>query len=208
MLGENLFADPIALSCQAIIGGHTAQIDTMRCNGKLSLLLVGLGYETDMISYADRQEKDNAGVVAYLKGFANALADNTPFEATISVDDNAPQTITTVSIVVANAAPSFSVLAQGGGKPDVSDGLLDLTWIKHVDSPITNLSTMLELFRANPDRMGDYIAHQQVHSLKIETSQPMPYVIDGEVLESTPIEIECCPSSLKVMVLEQAVNGG
>lgn len=40
---------PIEVACSYITAGHTRVIDTARCNGRLVLLLVGLGFEQKMI---------------------------------------------------------------------------------------------------------------------------------------------------------------
>lgn len=49
---------------------------------------------------------------------------------TLILDDGEPFSIETNSLVVANAAPLTTILAQGKGNPDYFDGLLDITWIK------------------------------------------------------------------------------
>lgn len=202
LLGIDALANPIKASCHAIVHGKTMQMDTAKCNGRLSLLLVGIGFETDMIEYADRDEKNVLGVAAYLKGFGRALSENKSFEATVTVDDAQPKTQETTSLIVANAAPRTSILAQGGQIPKIDDGQLDVTWLKPNASTLSKISTLWDLWKLEQPGKHENIDYLQGRKIRIETDTPANYVIDGEVLSETPLEIECLPSSLSVFVPE------
>jgi diacylglycerol kinase family enzyme len=52
------------------------------------------------------------------------------------------------------------------------------------------------LFKASPQQPN--IFHAQVRAIKINTSPPQKVVVDGEVIGTTPIEIECIPNGLTV----------
>ncbi|MCV2885153.1 diacylglycerol kinase family protein [Aestuariibacter sp. AA17] len=201
LLGAEFYTQPIEASCKAIIEGHTQTIDVAKCNGKLSLLMVGLGFEQRMIAYADRDEKNHSGVGAYLQGFFHAVGENEAFEATLTCDDLPSQTIKTVSLVAANAAPFTSVLAQGGGRPDLTDGQLDLTWLEATAHPISNIANLMDLWSAGASESSSSgVGHQRAKTVKIETSPPQDYVIDGELVGKTPITVETLPASLRILV--------
>ncbi len=100
----------------------------------LLLLLVGLGFEHKMIQKADRDTKNDMGQLAYLTGLWEAIDENQSLSICMQLDDGETHTVDTTSLVVANAAPFTSVLAQGNGEPIINDGLLDITWIDASDS--------------------------------------------------------------------------
>lgn len=191
---------PVETACNYIIDGKSRRIDTARCNDRLVLLLVGLGFEQKMIEAADRQAKDEYGQFAYLMGLWQAIQSSDVLSMTVSIDENEPFTLHTSSLVVANAAPLTTILAQGKGNPDHFDGLLDVTWIdteKNQDNPIAGL---LELAISGVfDVSSDYsIKHLHAKKIKISVDPESNYVIDGEVCSPDDLEISICPKSLRV----------
>ncbi|MCI5151152.1 MAG: hypothetical protein D3916_17515, partial [Candidatus Electrothrix sp. MAN1_4] len=189
---------PVEVACSYIIAGHTRIIDTAECNGRLVLLLVGLGFEQKMIASAGRQEKDEYGQLAYLIGLWQAVQQNERLKMTITLDKGTPFTLKTSSLVVANAAPLTTILAQGKGEPDFLDGLLDITWI---DADARGgIMGLLELSIAgmlsvNP---GLSVRHVQAQHVQISVEPPMSYVIDGEVYPPEDLDISILSKSLAV----------
>ena len=184
--------------CSYITAGHTRVIDTAECNGRLVLLLVGLGFEQKMISSAGRQEKNEHGQLAYLMGLWQAVQQNELLKITITLDEEKPFTLETTSLVVANAAPLTTILAQGKGEPDFLDGLLDITWINTESG--SGIMGLLELSIAgmlsvNP---GPSVKHVRAQHVQITVEPPRNYVIDGEVYPSEDLDISISPESLAV----------
>ncbi|WP_446010583.1 diacylglycerol kinase family protein [Candidatus Electrothrix sp.] len=189
---------PVEVACSYITAGHTRVIDTAECNGRLVLLLVGLGFEQKMISSAGRQEKNEYGQLAYLMGLWQAVQQNELLKMTITVDGGKPFTLETTSLVVANAAPLTTILAQGNGEPDFLDGLLDITWINTESGG--GIMGLLELSIAgmlsvNP---GPSVNHVRAQHVQITVEPPRNYVIDGEVYPSEDLDISISPESLAV----------
>ncbi|AVV83082.1 hypothetical protein SPWS13_1273 [Shewanella putrefaciens] len=96
---------PISQALDNIIQGHNQAIDTARCNDELVLLLVGIGFEQKMIESANRERKNALGQLAYLDGLWQAMSMAETLTISLSLDDAAPITIRTHSLVIANAAP-------------------------------------------------------------------------------------------------------
>ncbi|GAA0854424.1 diacylglycerol kinase family protein [Aliiglaciecola litoralis] len=201
---------PVETACDAIIAGLTMKIDTATCNDELALMVVGIGFEQEMISQADRESKNESGQMAYLGALYDAIETNQSSTLTIQLDDADPFTIETGSLIIANAAPSTTVLAQGAGNPDVKDGLLDITWLPKTESTsetIINLAelAMRSLSESKPDSQHheDAIQHRHASSITIESDSkgPLKYVIDGENREAEKIRIEVNPLSLTVYCL-------
>ncbi|MGB6137277.1 MAG: diacylglycerol kinase family protein, partial [Shewanella sp.] len=139
---------PVSQALDILIQGHHQRIDTAMCNDTIMLLLVGLGFEHKMIQKADRDTKNDMGQLAYLTGLWEAIDENQSLSICMQLDDGETHTVDTTSLVVANAAPFTSVLAQGNGEPIINDGLLDITWIDATDSSSPPLLSMTELLIA------------------------------------------------------------
>jgi diacylglycerol kinase family enzyme len=53
--------DTIEAACQTILAGKTKVVDTALCNGKPMVLLVGIGFEAEVVEKADRETKKPLG---------------------------------------------------------------------------------------------------------------------------------------------------
>jgi diacylglycerol kinase (ATP) len=95
-----------------------------------------------MIESAARTEKDAEGQFAYIKGLWNAVRLDEAVILKVTIDEESTFQLETTSFVVANAAPFSTILAQGGGEPDLADSLLDITWLP---SDATATEKMLNL---------------------------------------------------------------
>jgi len=212
-LGSKLI--PVSQALDNIIQGHYQAIDTARCNEQLVLLLVGIGFEQQMIESANRERKNALGQFAYLDGLWRAVNADVTLTIQLSLDDAEPTTLTTHSLIVANAAPFTSVLAQGDGEPNMTDGLLDITWLDAGSEPTDKLLSLAELAIAGWVKEGNKDTHSKrpsapstatkvhhAHAKKVNiSSQPKcKYVIDGEIFEPADLTIEVQPASLKVFV--------
>ncbi|MCI5117888.1 MAG: hypothetical protein D3913_08005 [Candidatus Electrothrix sp. LOE1_4_5] len=202
LLGIKVKLLPVETACSCIITGHTRLIDTAICNDRVVLLLVGLGFGQKMIEAASRQEKDEYGQLAYLRGLWQAVQKNDLLKMTVSLDEGEPFSIETNSLVVANAAPLTTILAQGKGNPDFLDGLLDVTWIKSETNTggASGIMGLLELSLSGILNVNTGLSVGHLHAKKVQISiePPRGYVVDGEVYPPADLEIAILPKSLWV----------
>lgn len=192
---------PINMACDAIIHGDTRMIDVAQCNDQIALLIVAVGFEQQMIEFANRDEKNNDGQGAYLKGFLNAVTSGEVLSLHVRFDDQKEQVIDTHSMVIANAAPFSTLLAQGSGEPDINDGKLDVTWIPEAELPGMHVLSLTELVLSGftSEKIGGFTEHKQVESVQIHHPDGLKYVIDGELFESERLQIKVKPDALSVM---------
>jgi len=192
---------PVGTACEIIIDGHAIYMDTARCNDKMMLLVAAVGFEERMISAADRGEKDNGGQMAYLRGLWDAISQNDNLSFSLSLEDGPTQHIDTPSLVIANAAPVTTALAQGGEPPDVTDGKLDITWLTPQASADKQILSLAELVLTTSEskQQSDTITHTQASSLTLEFDEEVSYALDGEIFNAKHIEINIQPRSLKVL---------
>lgn len=196
---------PVRSACLNIIEGHSKAIDTANCNGHLMLLLAGVGFEQQMIAAADRDSKNQLGQLAYLNGLWQAVQANHILDLCVQFDDEPEQSMQTASLVVANAAPLTTLLAQGRGAPDLHDGQLDVTWLAADDADSSMLG-LAELMLASVTTLNPSISsqHRQARTVHIhrQDGAPLQYVIDGELFTDQQLTINIAPASLHVMLIE------
>ncbi|MBZ2162849.1 diacylglycerol kinase family protein [Alteromonas stellipolaris] len=192
---------PISTACDIIINGKTADIDTAQCNGRMMLLVAAVGFEEHMISAADRGEKDSGGQFAYLKGLWEAIGKNDNLSFQVKFDEEEAQHLDTPSLVIANAAPITTALAQGGNLPDVTDGKLDITWLTPQDSSDRQLLSLAELVFGPEEykTSSDSIRHKQTPSISLHFDEEVSYAVDGEIFSAREINITTHPASLRVL---------
>ncbi|MBD2663027.1 diacylglycerol kinase, catalytic region [Richelia sinica FACHB-800] len=193
--------DTIADACRTILQGTTRTVDVGSCNGQPMVLLAGIGFEAETIEQADREAKNRLGIIAYLLAGIRELRNLQYFDVEIETQDKVVKT-TAAAVTVANAAPPTSVLAQGPAGIIVDDGLLDLTIVAPA-SKAGAIAATFHLFQTastgNPAERDD-IGYLRANQFKIHTDPPQKVVLDGEIIGTTPIEIQCIPSGLRVFV--------
>lgn len=191
---------PIRNACQAILEGYTRKVDLARCNGLPMILLAGVGFEATTVEMASRELKDQWGALAYFMAGWQAIEGQELFETEIVAEGEVYE-FQAHAITVANAAPPTSVLAQGAGQVPFDDGLLDIT-IASAESRLQGITTMLAMLGAavtgsNVERQN--IVHFRARKIKLTTNPPQKVVVDGEVIGTTPIEVECIADGLTVL---------
>lgn len=197
---------PVRSACLNILDGQSHAIDTAHCNDKLMLLLAGVGFEQQMVAAADRDKKNQLGQLAYLNGLWQAVQSNHIQSLWVKFDEQPEQPLDTASLVVANAAPLTTLLAQGRGAPDLTDGKLDITWLL-ADNEDSQFLGLAELALAGLTNINPSVASQSCQASKIavrrQDDQPLHYVIDGELFEAKTLEISINPASLCVMLADE-----
>jgi YegS/Rv2252/BmrU family lipid kinase len=203
----NAFASAMALpntieaACQTILQGTKKVVDAAMCNGKPMVLLAGIGFEAEVVEKADRQTKNRFGMLAYIMAGVQQLREFETFEAKIETEDKVI-TVTAGAVTIANAAPPTSVLAQGPAGIICDDGLLDLTVVAPANpaGAIASAYHLLQTaFRGDAAERDD-IGYLRARHIKVTTNPPQKVVLDGEILGTTPIEVECIPGGLTLLV--------
>jgi diacylglycerol kinase (ATP) len=190
---------PIRAACQTILAGHTVKVDAARCNNMPMILLAGVGYEAETVELANREMKDQWGAMGYLLAGWQILDEQNPFDAVIEAEGEVHE-IQAAAITVANAAPITSILAQGAGQVIYNDGLLDIT-IAGAETKLQAVTTMLRMLGAALTKAGvqqQNVVHARARKIRISTNPVQKVVVDGELVGTTPIEVECIPDGLTV----------
>ncbi|MEC4811725.1 MAG: YegS/Rv2252/BmrU family lipid kinase [Scytonema sp. PMC 1069.18] len=200
--------DTIEAACQTILQGYTKTIDVANCNGKPMVLLAGVGFEAEAVEQADRTTKNRFGVLAYILSGLQQLQNFKTFDAEIETEDRIIKVLA-AAITIANAAPPTSILAQGPAGVIYDDGLLDLTIVapSNTRAAIAASFHLLQTALAGSATERNDIGYLRAKRIKLTTNPPQKVTLDGEIIGTTPIEVECIPKGLTVFtpMLEQDV---
>ena len=193
--------DTIDAACETILGGTTRVVDAAYCNGKPMVLLAGIGFEAEMVERADRETKNRLGILAYILAGFQQLRDFDRFEVEIETEDKIIK-LAAAAVTVANAAPPTSVLAQGPAGLIVDDGLLDLTVVAPVNraGAIAASYHLLQTALSGNAAEREDIGYLRARRIQVRTDPPQKVVLDGEIIGTTPVEIECVPGGLTLLV--------
>ncbi len=190
---------PILSACEVIVTGQTRVVDAARCNGLPMVLLAGIGLEAETVELADREAKNRWGALAYIVAGLKQLQTQELFETQIEVE-GVVKTFQAGAVTIANAAPATSVMAQGNGRVVANDGLLNVT-IAAPQTELQAVATMVDLVGAAllriPSQRPEIICLETAR-IKVTTQPPQKVALDGEIIGTTPVEIECIPGGLTV----------
>lgn len=203
----NAFANALGIptaiesACETILQGLTKTVDAAYCNGKPMVLLAGIGFEAEAVERADREAKNRFGMLAYVLAGIQQLRNMEHFEVEIETEDKIIS-VTASALTVANAAPATSVLAQGPSGLIADDGLLDLTIVAPANKAGALAATyhlLQSAINGTPTDRSD-IGYLRAKRFKITTNPPQKVVLDGEMIGTTPVNIECVPGGLTIFV--------
>lgn len=194
-------SNTLEAACQTILDGYTRVIDTARCNDRHMVLLTGIGFEAETIERADRATKNRWGRLAYVLAGMQQLRQMKSFQVHIETEGQVV-TANAAAVTVANAAPPTSILAQGPAIVVFDDGMLDVTIVapSKKNGMIAAVFHLLQTALREMTSERSDIGYLRGHTIKVITEPPQKVVVDGELMGTTPVEIQCIPSSLKLLV--------
>lgn len=186
-------------ACETIAAGNTRMVDAAYCNNTPMVLLAGLGFEAGMVSNANRELKNRLGALAYIFSGARQFFAQEDFIATIELDGQVLE-VKTGAVTIANAAPPTSVMAQGFGEVIPDDGLLEVTIpvSKSLLQIINTSATLWASALVKSQFEDENLVCLRTSCLTVTTDPPQLLVVDGEILETNPIEFTCIPRGLTV----------
>jgi diacylglycerol kinase family enzyme len=180
-----------------VFGPHTIRtIDAALCNGRIFLHMAGAGFDSRIFDLANPDLKRRVGWFAYLPSAAQSL--RLPPARFHVETEMATFELTSPMVLVANGAgiirPSLYVF------PGISsqDGWLDLIAVTATHAPA--IAGVLARFASRSMDRSPHILHTRARTIRIESDPPMPVQVDGDVVGSTPVDIEVLPGKARLLV--------
>lgn len=186
-----------------LLNGRPRRIDMAHINNDYFALIAGVGAVADIMENTPRADKKRFGILAYLLNSIRTVwqARRSRFKITT---ENRTFRAKGVSILISNAASFLGPCVPLTPDAEPDDGLLDVCIIKS-RSRSDYFSTLLEaLLQPIPNIMNRNIVHFKTRKLRIESSKTFSVEADGNMIGTTPVDIEIIRNRLQVMVPKQA----
>ncbi len=157
---------------------------------------MGIGFEAQMITDADREEKNRSGLWAYINAALKNLRNPTVAHYALLIDGEHVE-VEGINCMVTN----LGSLGVGGLKLsktiDISDGLMDVIIIQDV-----KVSTMLSAATAAvvSGDMAAPLLQWQAREVTVVADPPQSITCDGELVEIDDIKACILPGAIHVLV--------
>jgi diacylglycerol kinase (ATP) len=183
-------------ACDVVLNGRVREVEVALANNLRYLGVAGLGFDSEVAEFANRNVKFLRGSAVYLYAILRVLPRFTPRRVRIRTENGARDQAIMFAAV-------GNTRQYGGGikiTPDavVDDGLLDLC-IVHETTRAQLLKT-LPLAYTGAHVKSPFVEIGRGRTFHFEGEQPMAVYADGEPLTRTPVEFGVCDQRLRVVV--------
>ncbi len=193
----------IRRACDVVIDGVVREVDVALANGLRYLGVAGLGFDSEVADFANRNVRFLRGSAVYLYAIFRVLPRFTPRPVRIKTDAG-----------TRNESIMFAAVGNtrqyGGGiriTPDavVDDGLLDLC-IVHETTRAELLKTLPKAYTGAHVKSA-FVEMGRGRSFEFLSETAMAVYADGEPLTRTPVAFGLASEQLKVMVPSPRLAG-
>ena len=202
-----------------IDNGGAVQLDAGRANGRLFLLMVGCGFDAEVVRRLHDERRGHIHQLSYVKpilesirsyqypelriycldGDANGDATGESVANAAQKQPDSPAPITAKWAFVINL-PRYAAGLQFAPHAVGTDGLLDVCTFKE-GSLLAGLWYLTGIVLGQHESWSDCV-RQRCTRLRIESDGPVPYQLDGDPGGFLPVEIEILPARLTLLVDE------
>jgi len=176
------------------------KVDAMRIAGRIYVLNVGVGVSAAVVGDTPRTGKRRFGFLAYVGTAIVKVLTARPRRLSVVVDGHA-YAYRAVEVMVSNCGVLTKRLYPYAPDIRADDGRLDVCVMSTqalFDYP-RYLWAML--FGRRPRLSAEFL--QAEHTITIQSSVPRPVQADGDIIGTTPVEIEVLPGALTVLAPPQ-----
>jgi len=202
---ENLLAkylrierDPATVA-QMIAQGHTVSLDAGRANGRIFLLMAGVGFDAEVVRRLHESRNGHISHLSYCKPILQSIRSYNYPELRVycarGESESAP--------IRCRFAFVFNLPKYGGGlrfapAANGTDGALDLCAFER-GGLASGLRYLAAVVLGMHERLREFTSWRG-QQLRIESDQPVPYELDGDIGGVLPLTIEVVPRRLRVFV--------
>jgi diacylglycerol kinase (ATP) len=182
--------------------GRTLKIDVAQAtfqDGRRYFLNMSAGGFSSVVSEKAHEAKDRWGPLAYMRGAVDALPELEAFEATLTLSGAETIRLEIYNLVISNGryvAAGIPVAPQA----KLDDGLLDVMIAPATTIP--NLALLLPKVLLGRHLDSDLLLFRKATRIEIDSTPPMTFNVDGEILNQEPALFEVLPRALEMVVGE------
>lgn len=183
-------------ACDTVLDGTVREIDVALANGTRYVGVAGLGFDSEVAAFANRNAKFLRGSAVYLYAILRVLSRFTPHRVRITTGDGM-RAEEIMFAVVGNTRQ------YGGGirivpNAEVDDGVLDYC-IVHRTSRFQLLKTLPRAYTGSHVK-NPFVETGRGREFHFESARPLEVYADGELVTTTPVTFGLEKGKLKLMV--------
>lgn len=181
-----------------ILRERTQRIDVGLINGRRFLIMVGIGFDAEIVRRAEEVRSGNITRLRYLKPILGTLWNYRYPEIRVRAEDS-EDSISGGQVLVVNLnAYAYRLSMASNARND--DGLLDAR-VFEGKSGFKMWRYFYKVLRTKHESLSDV---QSLRSEKffIEADEPVPIQVDGDFLGFTPAEISIDPQKVTLLIPE------
>jgi diacylglycerol kinase (ATP) len=184
-----------------IAGTHVLRkIDAMRINQRVCVLNASLGISAKVVSDTTSRSKNRFGFLAYVWGAVRNLFSLRRRNITVEVDGTAFH-YRAVEAAVFNCGILAKTLYPRGPDIRIDDGHVDV-WVVSNKTVLDYPLYLLRMIQESPSRHLSHFINSR-KSVRIHSSIPLPVQADGDIIGTTPVDLEVLPGAVSVFVSDK-----
>ncbi len=200
---ENLLARYLGLGnspediCRTVVDGHLVRLDVGKANGRLFLLMLGCGFDAEVVRRVHDRRRGHIRSRNYFKPILEAACSYRYPELRLHYEDNteSPQAVRWLF--------AFNLPCYGGRLPLApqavgTDGQLDICAFRR-GSLLSGLRYAAAVYLHCHQRMADCTT-ARVRRVRITSDAEVPYQLDGDPGGLLPVEVGVVPRRLAILV--------
>jgi diacylglycerol kinase family enzyme len=188
--------------CRILREGHCLRLDAGRANDRLFLLMVGCGFDAEVVRRLDHQRTGNISRLSYIKPILQSIRSYEYPELRIySESSDTPQVARwAFAVNVPRYAARLIVAPDALG----TDGLLDVCTFRG-GSLCSGLLYVAGVVTGLHRKLADY-TRVRTARVRIESDTPVPYQLDGDPGGVLPVDIEVLPKRLTLIAPQRRIE--
>ncbi|HEX6974402.1 MAG TPA: diacylglycerol kinase family protein [Vicinamibacterales bacterium] len=186
----------IPAACENVLNGRVKEFDVALANGLRYLGVAGLGFDSEVADYANRNAQFLRGSAVYLYAIFRVLPKFTPRPVRIRTENGSREEHIMFAAIGNTRQYGGGIRITPDAKPD--DGLLDAC-IVHRTTRVQLLKTLPKAY-TGAHVHSPFVEVGRGREYHFESDQPMAVYADGEPLTTTPVSFRLAPERLKFVV--------
>ena len=206
----HISADSAAV-CRTIVDGNVQRMDAGLANGRVFLLMVGCGFDADVVRRLHEARQGNIHHLSYAKPILDSIRNYDYPELRIScdtteaeLDPTAPPSVVTARWAFVVNLPRYAFGLGIAPAADGGDGLLDVCTFKE-GSLWNGLRYLSAVWMGRAENWEECV-RMRTPRLRIESDRPAPYQLDGDPGGFLPVDVRVLPGRLTLLVPQPALH--
>jgi YegS/Rv2252/BmrU family lipid kinase len=195
--------DPVA-ACRVLASGAPRALDLGVVDGRAFIGIASCGFDSDANRIANRARLIKGNLV-YAYGALRALLRWRAATFTVSLDGEAPRTVTGYTVAIANSR-SYGGGMQLAPAADLDDGQLDVVIIS--DMPRHRLLALLPTVFTGTHVNQPVVTTRRARRVEVAASRPFTMYADGDPISELPAQVRVLPGAMRVIVPAAQPQGG